>query len=155
MISRKLNLPKIHSRHSSMKKLICRFIRFPFMLCFCFFFSSHSDNGGSFATDHQPYAAAASSSYHVLLPPLKERRSLLISCYPEAQLSLFFAREAFVVDLRVLEPALSLSALASFSLTRSARLSPPPPPASDGSPRMAHKCLFMVPPFEHFQPDPF
>lgn len=67
-----------------MKPLIYRIIWFSFMLFFFF-----SDNEGSFATDHQAYAPTASSSYHVLLGSWKERHSLLISWYPEAQLSLF------------------------------------------------------------------
>ena len=96
------NVPKIHSSHSGIKHLIYRFIRFP--LLFLPPPPLLSDNECSFATDHQPYAPAASSSYHVLPLPWKERRSLLISWYPEAPLSPFLACEAFVVDPQVLEP---------------------------------------------------
>lgn len=80
---RKLNIPKIHPRRLAWNPSFTELFDFP--SCCSFF----PDNDGSFATDHQPYAPTASLSYRVLLDSWKERHSLLISWYPEAQLSLF------------------------------------------------------------------
>lgn len=101
------------------------------------------DDGGSFATDHQA-AALLRLHHHIVCSRFSEKtHSLLISWYPEAQLSPFLFYFLLVRILLLTSGALATLQFLMLSLSLVSTLDPSRLWAHTRSFRLTYKCLFM------------